>query len=63
LIVDVKEAKTGEFSFGGGYSSVDKLIGFVEIARKILILKISTLLPAQAGFKAKGAVGFGKQQF
>lgn len=34
LLVDVKESKTGEFSFGGGYSSVDKLIGFVEIAQK-----------------------------
>ena len=34
LVVDVKESKTGEFSFGGGYSSVDKLIGFVEIAQK-----------------------------
>jgi len=34
LVVEVKESKTGEFSFGGGYSSVDKLIGFVEIAQK-----------------------------
>ena len=34
LVVDVKESKTGEFSFGGGYSSVDKLIGFAEIAQK-----------------------------
>ncbi len=34
LVVDVRESKTGEFSFGGGYSSVDKLIGFVEIAQK-----------------------------
>ena len=34
LVVDVKESKTGEFSFGGGYSSVDSLIGFVEIAQK-----------------------------
>jgi outer membrane protein insertion porin family len=34
LIVDVKEAKTGSFSFGGGYSSVDQLIGFVEIEQK-----------------------------
>lgn len=34
LIVEVKEAKTGEFSFGGGYSSVDQLVGFVEIAQK-----------------------------
>ncbi len=34
LIVDVKEAKTGSFSFGGGYSSVDKLIGFVQLEQK-----------------------------
>lgn len=34
LVIEVKESKTGEFSFGGGYSSVDKLIGFIEIAQK-----------------------------
>jgi outer membrane protein insertion porin family len=34
LIVDVKESKTGAFSFGGGYSSVDQLVGFVEIEQK-----------------------------
>ena len=34
LVVEVKEAKTGTFSFGGGYSSVDKLMGFVEIEQK-----------------------------
>lgn len=34
LIVDVKEAKTGAFSFGGGYSSVDEFVGFVEIEQK-----------------------------
>jgi outer membrane protein insertion porin family len=34
LVVDVKEAKTGSFSFGGGYSSIDQLIGFVEIEQK-----------------------------
>jgi len=34
LMVEVKEAKTGEFSFGGGYSSVDALIGFAEILQK-----------------------------
>lgn len=33
LIVNVKETKTGEFSFGGGWSSVDKIIGFVEITQ------------------------------
>ena len=34
LVVNVKEAKTGEFSFGGGFSSVDRLLGFAEIGQK-----------------------------
>lgn len=34
LIVEVQEKKTGEFSFGGGYSSVDKGVGFVEISQR-----------------------------
>jgi len=34
LIVDVKETKTGAFSFGGGYSTVDQFVGFVEIEQK-----------------------------
>jgi len=34
LVVEVKETKTGAFSFGGGYSSVDELVGFVEIEQK-----------------------------
>lgn len=34
LIVTVKETKTGEFSFGGGYSSIDMLIGFVEVTQR-----------------------------
>ena len=34
LVVTVKESKTGELSFGGGFSSIDKLIGFVEIVQR-----------------------------
>jgi len=34
LIVDVKESKTGAFSFGGGYSTVDAFVGFVEVEQK-----------------------------
>lgn len=34
LIVEVKEAKTGAFSFGGGYSTVDEFMGFVEIEQR-----------------------------
>jgi len=34
LLVRVKESKTGEFSFGAGYSSVDEFIGFVELSQR-----------------------------
>jgi len=34
LVVDVKETKTGAFSFGGGYSTVDSFVGFVEVEQK-----------------------------
>ncbi len=34
LLVKVREAKTGSFSFGGGYSTVEQLVGFVEVEQK-----------------------------
>ena len=34
LVVSVKEQKTGEFSFGGGYSSIDSIIGFAQVRQK-----------------------------
>ncbi len=34
LIVKVKESKTGSFSFGGGFSSVDRLVGLVELEQR-----------------------------
>ena len=34
LVVEVKEAKTGTFSFGGGFSTVDKIVGFIEIEQR-----------------------------
>lgn len=34
LIINVKETKTGQVSFGAGYSSVDKFIGFVELQQR-----------------------------
>jgi outer membrane protein insertion porin family len=34
LNVTVKETKTGEFSLGGGYSSVDAFIGFVQLRQR-----------------------------
>lgn len=58
LIVEVKEAKTGEFSFGGGYSSVDKLIGFMEIAQKNFDFKnFSTFTGAGQDLRLKAQLG------
>ncbi|MBI1871073.1 MAG: outer membrane protein assembly factor BamA [Chlamydiae bacterium] len=34
LLVDVEETKTGEIGFGVGFSSIDNLIGFVEMTQK-----------------------------
>jgi len=34
LVVQIKEAKTGTFSFGGGFSTVDQIVGFVEIEQR-----------------------------
>lgn len=34
LVFRVKEKRTGELSFGGGISSVDKYVGFAEIAQR-----------------------------
>ncbi len=34
LLVQVKEAKTGSFSFGGGFSTVDKVLGFIEVEQR-----------------------------
>ncbi len=34
LVVSVKETKTGEFSFGGGYSSIDSIIGFAQVRQR-----------------------------
>lgn len=34
LLVSVEETKTGEIGFGAGFSSIDNLIGFVELTQK-----------------------------
>ena len=34
LVVQVKETHTGNLSFGGGYSTVDQLVGFIELEQK-----------------------------
>jgi outer membrane protein insertion porin family len=64
LVVSVKEAKTGEFSFGGGYSSVDRLIGFAEIAqRNFDITNFKTFTGAGQILRIKAEIGYVRQNY
>ena len=64
LLVRVKEAKTGEFSFGGGYSSVDRLIGFVEVTqRNFDIGNFETFTGAGQILNIKAEIGSVRQNY
>ncbi|MBN2453007.1 MAG: outer membrane protein assembly factor BamA [Candidatus Omnitrophica bacterium] len=64
LIVTVKETKTGEFSFGGGYSSVDMLIGFVEITqRNFDILNFPTFVGGGQNLSIKAELGMTRSNY
>jgi outer membrane protein insertion porin family len=64
LSVSVKEAKTGEFSFGGGYSSVDRLIGFAEISqRNFDITNFKTFTGAGQILSLKAEIGYVRQNY
>lgn len=59
LVVNVKETKTGEFSFGGGYSSIDRLIGFVSVSQKNFdILNFPTFTGGGQNLTLRGELGF-----
>lgn len=64
LLVDVKETKTGEFSFGGGYSSIDKLIGFASISqRNFDILNFPTFTGGGQNLTVRGELGFVRSNY
>lgn len=64
LVVTVKETKTGEFSFGGGYSSVDMLVGFVEITqRNFDIMNFPTFTGGGQNLTIKAQVGMVNSDF
>lgn len=64
LIVGVKEAKTGSFSFGGGYSSIDQFVGFVEIEQKNFDWRNwKTFTGAGQDLKLRGEFGSVRQNF
>lgn len=62
LVVQVKEAKTGSFSFGGGYSTVDKLVGFIEIEQKNFdFANWSTFTGGGQDLRIRGEIGSTRQ--
>jgi outer membrane protein insertion porin family len=64
LIVNVKETKTGEFSFGGGYSSIDFLIGFIEVTQKNFdILNFPSFTGAGQRLDIRAELGMVRQDF
>lgn len=64
LIVNVKEAKTGEFSFGGGYSSIDQLIGFVDVTqRNFDIANFPSFVGGGQNLSIRGEFGFVRRNY
>ncbi len=64
LVVNVKESKTGEFSFGGGYSTVDMLVGFIEVSqRNFDIMNFPTFMGAGQNFTIKAEIGMIRQNY
>ncbi len=64
MLVDVKETKTGEFSFGGGFSSIDKLIGFIEVEqRNFDMLNFPTFTGDGQDLKVRGEFGSTRRNY
>jgi len=64
LNVTVKETKTGEFSFGGGYSSVDSFIGFAQIRqRNFDILNFPTFMGAGQDLTIRAELGSARSNY
>ncbi|NQT90652.1 MAG: outer membrane protein assembly factor BamA [Candidatus Omnitrophica bacterium] len=64
LVVRVKETKTGEFSFGGGYSSVDRLLGFVQVTqRNFDLLNFPSFTGGGQNLSIRAELGYVRQNY
>ncbi len=64
LVVQVEEKRTGSLNFGAGYSTIDKLIGFVELTQgNFDITNWPGLTGAGQKFRAKAQVGSSRQDY
>ena len=64
LAVDVKEGKTGQLSFGAGFSSIDGFIGFAEISQSNFDIKnFPYFTGAGQKFRLRAELGYERQDF
>lgn len=64
LVVQVEEKRTGSLNFGAGYSTIDSLIGFVELTQgNFDITNWPGLTGAGQKFRAKAQIGSSRQDF
>src|SRR5436305_3307935 len=64
LVIQVEEKRTGSLNFGAGYSTVDKLIGFVELTQgNFDITNWPGLTGAGQKFRAKFQIGSERKDF
>src|SRR5260370_2847136 len=64
LVVQVEEKRTGSLNFGAGYSTVDQLIGFVELTQgNFDISNWPGLTGAGQKFRAKAQIGSQRKDF
>lgn len=64
LIVEVKEAKTGELSFGAGFSSVEQFVGFIEVAQNNFdIANLSTFTGDGQALRMRAEFGSARKDY
>lgn len=64
IVIEVEEQKTGEVSFGAGYSSIDYLIGFIEISQKNFDFKnFPSFIGAGQKLRVRAEVGSKRQDY
>ena len=64
LVVGVEEKNTGNFTIGAGFSSVDALVGFVEVSQgNFDLMKPPTFTGAGQKFRLRASVGTVRQDY
>ena len=64
LVVSVEEKNTGSFSVGAGFSSVDALVGFVEVSQSNFdLFKPPTFSGAGQKFRLRAQIGTERQDY